>query len=153
MPHLSIIPSYSLHRWVSHRFSSVRKGLTLSANLQPLLRGCLSTFASTISVTMISRLILNLRRSADGNEITTVSLGSSAPLSGIPAFLPPRGIGSITTQLPVQISVETIRTHTDAEFVKDDYDMREVLDVRARQPDVYEMWEIPYREPTGPQRV
>ncbi|KAH9852454.1 hypothetical protein C2E23DRAFT_825569 [Lenzites betulinus] len=34
--------------------------------LEPLLRGCLSTFASSVSVTMMSRLMLNLQGSATG---------------------------------------------------------------------------------------
>ncbi|KAI0777258.1 hypothetical protein BD413DRAFT_173739 [Trametes elegans] len=34
--------------------------------LEPLLRGCLSTFASSVSVTMMSRLMLNLHGSASG---------------------------------------------------------------------------------------
>ncbi|KAL7284076.1 hypothetical protein ACG7TL_001354 [Trametes sanguinea] len=42
---------------------------------QPLLRGCLSTFASSISVTMMSRLMLNLHSSALGRDLADSSSG------------------------------------------------------------------------------
>ncbi|KAI8986735.1 hypothetical protein BD414DRAFT_529044 [Trametes punicea] len=43
--------------------------------LEPLLRGCLSTFASSVSVTMMSRLMLNLHGSALGRAATDSSSG------------------------------------------------------------------------------
>ncbi|KAI0371229.1 hypothetical protein BV20DRAFT_1017181 [Pilatotrama ljubarskyi] len=41
--------------------------------LEPLLRGCLSTFASSVSVTMMSRLMLNLQGSALGRDVIDTS--------------------------------------------------------------------------------
>ncbi|KAI0646474.1 hypothetical protein C8Q79DRAFT_1010095 [Trametes meyenii] len=48
--------------------------------LEPLLRGCLSTFASSVSVTMMSRLMLNLYGSAVGRDVfaTTVAYPSTS---------------------------------------------------------------------------
>ncbi|OJT02835.1 hypothetical protein TRAPUB_6691 [Trametes pubescens] len=39
----------------------------------PLLRGCLSTFASSVSVTMMTRLMLNLQGSAAGRDVIASS--------------------------------------------------------------------------------
>ncbi|KAI0674479.1 hypothetical protein C8Q78DRAFT_1076115 [Trametes maxima] len=48
--------------------------------LEPILRGCLSTFASSVSVTMMSRLMLNLYGSAIGHDVfaTTVAYPSTS---------------------------------------------------------------------------
>ncbi|KAH9831175.1 uncharacterized protein C8Q71DRAFT_783117 [Rhodofomes roseus] len=50
--------------------------------LQPLLRGVLSTFASSVSVTMMSRLMLNLHESAgiSSSTITNLSTDNSSTL-------------------------------------------------------------------------
>lgn len=45
--------------------------------LQPLLRGVLSTFASSVSVTMMSRLMLNLHESASANPTLVTDPSSS----------------------------------------------------------------------------
>ncbi|OBZ78207.1 hypothetical protein A0H81_02480 [Grifola frondosa] len=41
--------------------------------LQPLLRGVLSTFASSVSVTMMSRVMLNLHESVAGSDVIDTS--------------------------------------------------------------------------------
>ncbi|KAI0702017.1 hypothetical protein C8T65DRAFT_655718 [Cerioporus squamosus] len=45
---------------------------------EPILRGCLSTAASCISVTMMSRLMLNLHGSASGREAVTDPISDSS---------------------------------------------------------------------------
>ncbi|OCH93912.1 hypothetical protein OBBRIDRAFT_789775 [Obba rivulosa] len=49
--------------------------------LQPILRGALSTFASSVSVTMMSRLMLNLYESASGTGILTGTTAAAASSS------------------------------------------------------------------------
>ncbi|KAI0827111.1 hypothetical protein BC628DRAFT_1370962 [Trametes gibbosa] len=69
--------------------------------LEPLLRGCLSTFASSVSVTMMSRLMLNLQGSASGHN----ALASSSPY-------PSTSDNSTSMLFTSRISMRGAATHT-----------------------------------------
>ncbi|KAH9941203.1 uncharacterized protein BXZ73DRAFT_98418 [Epithele typhae] len=66
-------------------FDLMRHGLRQPANTltfyfaEPLLRGCLSTAASSISVTMMSRLMLNLQASASPHPSAMTATSSGGP--------------------------------------------------------------------------
>ncbi|RPD65688.1 hypothetical protein L227DRAFT_570971 [Lentinus tigrinus ALCF2SS1-6] len=112
--------------------------------LGPILRGCLSTAASCISVTMMSRLMLNLHGTVSGREIITTPLTDSSDPSD----------NSTSLFFTTRISMPPISMTTTYDQEAPRYRVREsayVRDVGAGYDhghieEVYEMQDTHYRD-------
>ncbi|KAI0659312.1 hypothetical protein C8Q70DRAFT_1054155 [Cubamyces menziesii] len=134
--------------------------------LEPLLRGCLSTFASSVSVTMMSRLMLNLHGSAMGHDVSDTSSGYPSTSENVtPMFFTSRismPAAGLTTFATTQYDLDTRTGGHDYGY---NYSHGEWADrergKRLREPvyvrdapsargggyieEVYELQEVPYR--------
>ncbi|KAL1941716.1 hypothetical protein VTO73DRAFT_6716 [Trametes versicolor] len=94
--------------------------------LEPLLRGCLSTFASSVSVTMMSRLMLNLQGSAAGRDVvasssaypTTSDNSTSMLFTSRISSMPMGGAGATYTQTQCDFPAERSRLGRDSAYVR-----------------------------------
>ncbi|KAH9897024.1 hypothetical protein C8Q73DRAFT_438179 [Cubamyces lactineus] len=129
--------------------------------LEPLLRGCLSTFASSVSVTMMSRLMLNLHGSAYGRDLSDTSSGyPSTSENATPMFFTSRismPVAGLTTFATTQFDLDT--RPGDHDYDPHEWNDRE-RGKRPREPvyvrnlssthgdgyieEVYELQEVPY---------
>ncbi|TFK87514.1 hypothetical protein K466DRAFT_586327 [Polyporus arcularius HHB13444] len=116
-----------------------------SSQPHPLLRGCLSTAASSLSVTMMSRLMLNLHGSVSGREIVTTPISdSSGPSDNSTSLL-------FTTRISMP-PISMIATTSDQEAARyRDRESAYVRDARAGYDhgyieEVYEMQDTHYRD-------
>ncbi|TBU61122.1 hypothetical protein BD310DRAFT_921527 [Dichomitus squalens] len=94
--------------------------------LEPLLRGCLSTAASSISVTMMSRLMLNLHSSAFArNELVTTRTGDTASSSSNSTTLMFTSRISMPHLLSTGWDPEGSRLHRESAYVRDLHSARD----------------------------
>ncbi|KAI0336778.1 hypothetical protein GY45DRAFT_1237531 [Cubamyces sp. BRFM 1775] len=134
--------------------------------LEPLLRGCLSTFASSVSVTMMSRLMLNLHGSALGRDVSDTSSGYPSTSENVtPMFFTSRismPAAGLTTFATTQFDLDARPGERDHgygygyEYERDrDRGKRQRESVYVRDvpsargggyiEEVYELQEMPYR--------
>ncbi|KAI0360506.1 hypothetical protein OH77DRAFT_1445358 [Trametes cingulata] len=110
--------------------------------LEPLLRGCLSTFASSVSVTMMSRLMLNLQGSAMGRDVIDTS--SAYPTTS------ENSTGMLFTSRISMPGANTLATQCDPDFLQPSARVRGSAYVRDAQhghgyiEELYELHEVHY---------